>query len=150
MERILFYSAVFLVLEENGRWFTLRRANSGFMDGKLQTPSGHLELGETPLMAMVREAEEEAGIQVRAEDLELCHTQFYFGGPTGGRNYYDLFFKVKAYSGIPHNAEPEKASEAVWADIDDKDLAPAVRLAWTSMRQGIMYSEFIAKKEEIA
>jgi mutator protein MutT len=48
-----------------------RRAITGWMDGYLCPPGGHVEKGETPLIAIVREIKEELGVKVKEKDLEF-------------------------------------------------------------------------------
>ena len=47
-----------------------RRANTGWMDGHLCPPGGHIEVGETPVLAMLREIKEELGVVVKPEDKQ--------------------------------------------------------------------------------
>ena len=63
--------AVYLILErDDGCILLMRRCNTGYQDGNYNLPSGHVEDGELPKAAMVREAKEEIGIDVAQEDLE--------------------------------------------------------------------------------
>src|ERR1700722_10708962 len=48
-----------------------RRANTGWMDGSLCIPGGHVEVDETPRQAAIRELEEELGIKAHVDDLEF-------------------------------------------------------------------------------
>jgi 8-oxo-dGTP diphosphatase len=52
---------VFLT-DTRGRILLMRRAGSGFADGQLGLPAGHIDLGETPTACAVREVREELGI----------------------------------------------------------------------------------------
>src|SRR5690606_20819800 len=52
---------VFL-LDRHGRVLLMRRAGSGYADGQLGLPAGHVDLGETPIECAVREVAEEVGI----------------------------------------------------------------------------------------
>jgi 8-oxo-dGTP diphosphatase len=97
--------AVHVSLERDGAIVLLRRANTGFMDGFLSLPSGHLEAGESLLAAAVREVLEETGVLVREDDLEqhaLMHRRY----PT--REYLHVFFRATTWEGNPSNAEPRK------------------------------------------
>ncbi len=53
---------VFLI-DAAGRILLMRRAGSGFADGQLGLPAGHVDLGETPTASAVREVGEELGLE---------------------------------------------------------------------------------------
>ncbi|MBI5728493.1 MAG: NUDIX domain-containing protein, partial [Candidatus Magasanikbacteria bacterium] len=60
--------SVYLILEnDQGEVLLLLRENTGFCDGQLGLPAGHVDGGETLHAAMCREAKEEVGLQLRAE-----------------------------------------------------------------------------------
>lgn len=90
-----------------------RRANTGWMDSKLCAPGGHVEQGETPTQAMVREIEEELGVSVDPKDLEFLCVAARNTAPT---EYvaYEFMIKDKDYKFT--NNEPEKCGELVWVD----------------------------------
>lgn len=93
-----------------------RRANTGWMDGRLCPPGGHVEKGETPTQAIIREIQEELGVSVKQEDLEFACVAARNTSPT---EYvaYEFVLRDKDYPF--HNAEPEKCSELVWVDMND-------------------------------
>ncbi len=94
-----------------------RRQNTGYEDGKWDIAgSGHVDEGETARMAVVRECKEEIGIDVNIEDLIFVHLSHRF---LKDRTYYDLYFVVNTYSGIPSIMEPNKCSELRWFNIDN-------------------------------
>lgn len=93
-----------------------RRANTGWRDGDLCPPGGHVEAGETPIVAALRELQEEVGVEVDPNDLEfLCVA----ARNTGPREYvaYEFLIRDKTYKFI--NAEPHKCSELVWVEINN-------------------------------
>ena len=93
-----------------------RRANTGWMDGHLCPPGGHIEAGETPVVAMIREIEEELGVSVKPEDLEFACVAVR-NTPGGETVAFEFVIRDKAYAFT--NAEPEKCSELVWVDLDN-------------------------------
>lgn len=119
VEQFKIYCAVYGVLEREGKIFALRRANTGYADGHLHFPSGHVEAGELPVAAIIRELKEEAGIDVRAADVVPLHVQFSTGHNPGDRTYANFYYKILRWEGEPHVAEPHKADEAVWLDAGD-------------------------------
>lgn len=92
-----------------------RRANTGWMDGHLCPPGGHVEIGETPTQAIIREVKEELGATVKAKDLEFICVAARNASPT---EYvaYEFVIRDKKYDFT--NTEPEKCSELVWVDIN--------------------------------
>lgn len=92
-----------------------RRANTGWMDGHLCPPGGHVEEGETPLIAAAREIEEELGVKIDPKDLEFACVAARNTSPI---EYvaYEFIIRDKDYSFI--NAEPEKCSDLVWVELD--------------------------------
>src|SRR4051812_29129440 len=76
---------VFLVLVDGDRILLGLRRNTGFADGQWNLPSGKLEAGEDVVSAVIREAQEEVGIQVRPGDVRLAATVHYRGSPTHAR-----------------------------------------------------------------
>jgi 8-oxo-dGTP diphosphatase len=95
----------------------MRRKNTGHEDGMLGLPSGHVEPGELPLDAAVRELFEETGIKVSKETLQLIHTQYNHSKKNG--DYINLFFLPSVWSGEPRIAEPEMCSELLWVNQAD-------------------------------
>ncbi len=93
-----------------------RRVNTGWMDGMLCPPGGHVEKGETPTIAMVREIKEELGVDVRAKDLEFLCVAARNNEPT---EYVAYEFAIRDKDYRFFNAEPSKCSELVWVDLDD-------------------------------
>jgi 8-oxo-dGTP diphosphatase len=83
------------------------------MDGYLCPPGGHVEVGETPLIAATREIKEELGVTIDPNDLEFMCVAARNSSPN---EYvaYEFVLRDKKYD--YRNAEPEKCSELVWVD----------------------------------
>jgi 8-oxo-dGTP pyrophosphatase MutT (NUDIX family) len=130
---------VYLILEQNGRVLLLRRFQTGYEDGKYGLVAGHLEAGESAVAGIIREAREEAGIEVRAEDLELVHVVHRNAGD--GR--MGLFFRCPRWSGELRNAEPHKCDDLSWFGHDalPSNTIPRIRQALTGARTGVAYSD---------
>jgi 8-oxo-dGTP pyrophosphatase MutT (NUDIX family) len=67
-ERFKLIPAVYLILRRNDEVLLLRRANTGYQDGKYSLIAGHLDGDELATEGMIREAKEEAGIVIVKED----------------------------------------------------------------------------------
>jgi len=93
-----------------------RRANTGWMDGHLCPPGGHIEKGETPVLAMVREIEEELGVIVKPEDLEFSCVAAR-NTPAGETVAFEFVIRDKDYEFI--NAEPDKCSGLEWVELSN-------------------------------
>lgn len=104
--------AVFVFLIKEGKTFLLRRANTGWADGMLTVPSGHIEKGETVLEAAVKEVKEEAGVVVDPKNLDFMHVHYV------GDVYVNFYFKTTVWDGEPYLAEPELCSEVLWVPLD--------------------------------
>lgn len=93
-----------------------RRANTGYMDGYLCPPGGHVEAGERPTDAALRELKEEIGITVDPDHLEfLCVAP----RNSAATPYVAYEFVIRDRDYNYQNTEPEKCSELVWADLND-------------------------------
>lgn len=92
-----------------------RRINTGWMDGHLCPPGGHVEEGETPTIAALRELKEELGIELSSQELDFLCVAARNNPP---REYVAYEFIVRNLSVEPINNEPEKCSELVWIDIN--------------------------------
>ena len=68
--------AVYLILKKNRQVLLGRRINTGYYDGWYTLPSGHVEAGELPLDALLRESKEEIGITYEKKDAKLVHTLY--------------------------------------------------------------------------
>ncbi|GEL18166.1 hypothetical protein PA7_20030 [Pseudonocardia asaccharolytica DSM 44247 = NBRC 16224] len=96
------------------------RQGTGFMDGHWATAAaGHLEAEESVLEAACREAAEELGITVKADDLvplTAMHRTRRTGRSIDER--VDFFFECRRWNGEPRLVEPDKAAELRWFPLD--------------------------------
>jgi 8-oxo-dGTP diphosphatase len=129
--------AVYGVLSVNGRILLMRRAGSGYHDGELSLPAGHLDAGEDVRSALVRELREELCI---ASDPAACTlvTVGHRAPEQPQDDYIDLFFTVGAWTGTPVIGEPDQCSELAWADPDTlpSDVIPYIAEALRAVRSG--------------
>ena len=93
--------AVQLLLFKESRIYLLRRRNTGYEDGNYGTVDGHVEGGEQLKTAIIREAKEEAGIEIMPIDLEAAGMMH---SPTD-EEYISFFLKASAWSGELKNME---------------------------------------------
>ena len=134
--------AVYILLEQDKKILLGRRCNTGYEDGNYQVPAGHVDEGELPTEAMVREAKEEVGIDLNLSDLELVHVS-YRPKHDDTDNRVDFFFKVKKWSGEIKNMEPHKCDDLNWFSWDSlpKNMIYHVHDAIECIEKGIFFKE---------
>ena len=120
----------------------LRRANTGYMDGKYCFPAGHKEPGEAPLVGAVREALEETGVTVDPSKVVHRHTMHRFSDVPHRHERVAYFFVADSWMGEPTNMESAKCDHMDWFAFDAlPDMVPYMRDALMHVRAGVPYSE---------
>ncbi|MDR0300957.1 MAG: NUDIX domain-containing protein [Treponema sp.] len=114
MERKHFPVAVHLFLLDGENILLLKRYNTGYEDGNYSVIAGHLDGNEDVYNAMIREAKEEAGIDIELKDIKIVQVM-HRKKPNEER--IDYFFCCNKWSNEVKNAEPEKCSELKWYPI---------------------------------
>ncbi len=135
-------TVVYLFLRKDGELLIARRCNTGYQDGNYQVPAGHIDAGELPTEAMIREAKEEIGIDLKETDLRLVHTSFRpKHDETGDR--VDYFFEAIHWGGEVINAEPDKCDDLRWIKLTElpENVTLHVRIAIESSERGEIFSE---------
>lgn len=103
-----------LLENEMQQVFVSKRLDHADYAGSLEFPGGKIEADETPRQALVREFEEELGIQVlKCEPLWV--TNYQVDQDRVNRLY---FFKVTDYFGQPYGREGQ---ETMWLEYSDLD-----------------------------
>ena len=132
-------AAAYLILVRDGKILLLRRENTGYEDGNYGMVSGHAEGGESMRRVMVREAQEEAGIGIKPEELTLKITMHRLADS----ERVDFFFETKKWQGEIVNREPQKCSDLSWFPIDKlpANTIPYIRQTVEAYRNGTNYLE---------
>lgn len=139
------YIACFVVLRRGNKVAMVLRKNTGWMDGHYGLPAGKVEWNETYSAGAVREAKEEAGVDILLEDLRYAHMAHRHSDDGElFMEWVDVYFEVEKWSGEPHNAEPEKSEGLEWLDINNlpKNVVPPQRAALEHIAKGDFYSEY--------
>lgn len=139
-EQFKAYVAAYLVLIENDRILLLRRFNTGYQDGKYSLVAGHLDGGETVEACIIREAKEEAGIDLSRENLQVKHIMHR---NASDREYMDVYLVADKWNGKIQNKEPHKCDDLSWFSSSalPENMIDEVRFALEKIQQGIFFSE---------
>lgn len=136
---------VFLyLLDGQNRVYLQRRYKTGYLDGFYEPPAGKTNEGEFPPDAACREALEEAGVVVEAQDLELFHSYMNL---TDGKPWLGLMFRTRQWLGVPSIQEMDKCDHAGFFALDSLPrLTPQVadgvgRILTTASIEMITYDD---------
>lgn len=120
----------------------LRRCNTGYQDGKLSVPAGHVEPGEPVTRAALRELREEVGLELSPDSLRVAGVMHR--REEEARVDFFLVHHLQAGAPGPRNCEPAKCSELVWATAASlpADTIAYVRAGIENWRNGVWFQEF--------
>ena len=140
-ERFLVHAAAHALLVKEGKILMLRRFGTGWMDGLLTPPTGHIDRGEPGAICAVRELREEAGLEASADDV--AHAITVHRRDEDGIVYYDSYFIVRSWKGEPKVCEPNKADAVIWLSYDElgNEVVPTVLRAIKAYQAGQHYLE---------
>jgi 8-oxo-dGTP pyrophosphatase MutT (NUDIX family) len=138
--RFKLLSAVHLFLIQDGDILLLRRYNTGYEDGKYSVVAGHLDGGEPVKAAMIREAQEEVGVEIAPEDMDVVQVMHRLSDD----ERIDWFLCASRWTGSVENREPHKCDDLSWYPLDGLpgNLVPYVRKAIYNYRQGVWFDSF--------
>jgi ADP-ribose pyrophosphatase YjhB (NUDIX family) len=111
--------AVYGVLLKDDHVLLMRRSGSGYRDGQLTPPAGHLDGGEDAITALIRELREELAIETDAGSCRLAAVVHTAPEYATDHEYLHLFFFVERWSGNPAIAEPDLCSELLWVPVQN-------------------------------
>lgn len=141
-EKFKLLPASHLLLFQQEKILLLRRFNTGYEDGNYSVVAGHLDGNESCTQAMVREAQEEAGIELRLEDLQVVHVMNR--RKSDGEERIDFFIIAKSWKGEPRIMEPHKCDDLSWFSLDSlpDNIVLYIKYAIECIKQSIFYSEY--------
>jgi len=142
-ERNKIIPACYLILFQDNKTLLLKRKNTGFQDGNYWLISGHVEARESFTQCMIREAQEEAGISIKPQDLNVVHVKNKKSNQTENSERLDVFFLVRSWTGEITNVEPEKCDDLSWFDLDHlpANTIPYIQNVLSEVKNNIFYSE---------
>ena len=97
--------SVYLVAIRDNKILLGERQNTGYCDGYLGLPAGHIERGENPLQAIMREAKEEVDLTLTVEEIKFGAVMPRI---TPDRECVDYFFIADVTGKNLQNNEPTK------------------------------------------
>ena len=135
--------ASYLTLIKDNKILLLKRFNTGYEDGNYSMIAGHLDPSETFTKCIIREAEEEAGIIIKPEHLQVAHVMHRDSGAAENNERVDIFFIAEEWGGEIINKEPHKCDDLSWFDLDNipENVIPYIKQAIERIRNKTYYSE---------
>jgi len=108
------------VIIRDGRVLLTRRGEGQHLAGMWEFPGGKLEAGESPEEALLRECQEECGIEVEvAEILEVTHHWY------PEKEVLLLFYRCELRAGEVRHLQVADHAWVAPRDLDDYPLPPA-------------------------
>ncbi len=149
MAKEKFLSSIYLIIKnDNGKILLQRRQGTKLWPGFLALPAGHIDEGEDPYEAAIREAKEELDITITKNDISDSFVVMRKNKSL--MPYYDVYFNISNYIGNIKIAEPLKCSELVWKDINNlpNDMIDFEISAINNYLNGIKFSCIYADNEK--
>ena len=115
------------------------RQNTGYMDNMYDFAcSGHVEKNESFTQALVREAKEEIGIDIKEEDLVFLAVNHHYQA-----DHVQLFFTTNSYEGTPTVCEPDECGGLLWININSlpDNIIPYVSNVIKCIQKGIQFDD---------
>lgn len=141
-ERFKFHIWVVLILRKDQKILLGLRNNTGSGDGFYACVGGGVDGNEPITHALVREAREEIGIELKPEHLKVVHVLHV--KDHAGRESVGFFMEAAQWEGEPRNIEPHKCDHIAWFDPEHlpENTWPSFRHALTRVNRNEFYSEF--------
>lgn len=129
----------YLVLRKENRILLHLRKNTGYCDNFYGLVSGHVEDGEPASVALSREAQEEAGIELDSSSLRVAHVMHR----KTNRLNIDIFFECTHWQGNIENKEPEKCAALDFFSINNlpSNTIDYIKDALQAISENEFYSE---------
>jgi 8-oxo-dGTP diphosphatase len=138
------YIASYMILRRDGKIAFVLRQNTAWMNGYYGLPAGKVEHNESFTSAAMREAKEEAGVEVRNTGIKHALTVHRNDPESDVHFWVDVYFEVVDWEGEPHNAEPHMHAELTWLDPNNlpENIIPGVKFAIEQIQAGTTYAEY--------
>jgi 8-oxo-dGTP diphosphatase len=145
-ERFKLIPAVHIFFVQDGQVLLLRRCNTGYEDGNYSVVAGHIDGKEEVIAAAIREAREEAGVEISPADLRVVGVMHRLSND----ERVDFFVEALRWTGEIRNMEPDKCDDLRWFAWDDlpDNIIPYVKRAFENYRKGIWFDSVGFDRED--
>ena len=128
------------LMNDNHEVLLLRRFNTGYEDGNYSVIAGHIDGDEEIKAAAIREAKEEADIEIRPSYIEVVGVMHR----KAKDERVSFFLAASKWSGDIVNAEPDKCDDLSWRSIHDlpANMVPYVRKGLKNYLEGKYFDSF--------
>jgi len=136
MDNIIQVGAGAVIIKDNQTLLAKRSGAHG--EHSYGSFGGHVELGETPIQATIREAREKLGIEIGNLQFVSCTSFIKYG-----QHYIDISFVADLISGTPTIKEIDRVTSVDWYPLDNlpSPLFEPVRIALEAYKTGKRYFE---------
>jgi len=111
------YIIVILVMIQNSKGEFLIQKRSKQKDGKYAATGGHVKKGQTSIEGMIEEIQEEIGLTVRPEELELI----FSGREDEQQVFFDLYYMKKDFNISDLVLQEEEVESVKWMTLQEID-----------------------------
>lgn len=135
--------AIHIFFKKDNQVLLSLRANTGYEDGRYSVVAGHVEAGESIIEAGIREAKEEAGVDITPFHFKIVGSMHR----KSDDERIDYFAVVEQWAGKLQNLETNKCGGLHWYPINDlpSNIIPYVKFAINKTfedRKSLWYEEF--------
>lgn len=133
--------SVYLIVKNKNKVLLSLRKNTGYMDGYYSLVAGHVDGNEPATFACIREAMEEAGMNLKTDEI---HPSCIIHRLTTELECIDIFFIIENYTGNFENKEPNKCGELKYFDLDDlpNNTIDYIKVGIKNSLNGKFYCEY--------
>ncbi len=145
-KRFKLKAGVAVVLIEKDKVLLLRRFQTGIADGQYVLPMGGHDGNEPLTQTLIREAKEEINIDLKPENLSVCHVMHRFYPMPNNLSFeqIDFYFRVKKYKGKIQNNEADRCDDLAFFSLDalPHNTEPFICAALACIQKGEFFSEW--------
>jgi 8-oxo-dGTP diphosphatase len=139
------YVGAHLVLIRDSKVLLMKRTVKDSMEGMYAFVAGKVDQFESPREALAREAFEEVGLKVAANDLEHILTVHHAKSDykADKADVIEFYFTARKWEGEPQNLEPHKVSELGFFPLDNlpQPLPDGLKFAISALNGGSNFIE---------